>query len=165
MPHSFEEGVLRALFEHIINSKVKMLSPVFKYSLKVWLTSVLLSPVLFALILYIKRQVDLPELLKSGFYLFAIYPLYVGALLLLSSVTWLAFWLSIKAIIRSGRFARVRKMAVIFTGIALTITTFMLLLPVLGMLHDGSGFINLMYANCLCISWGSWYYDLGPLIS
>jgi len=139
-----------------------MLSATFKYSLKIWLTSVLLSPVLFALILYIKRQIDLPELLESRFYLLTIYALYVGALLIFSSVTWLAFWLSTRGIIKR---VGVRKIAVMLTGITLTIVTFMLLLPALGMLTDGSGFINLMYANCLCIGWGAWYYDLGLLIS
>jgi uncharacterized membrane protein len=139
-----------------------MFSPIFKYSLKVWLTSILLSPVIFVLLLAVTQSVNIKELLKQGTELIALYLLYVAAQLAMSFLVWLAFWLIIRVIANIPCTIQLQKGLILFAGMILTIVSFTTVLSCFGMLNDGSGFINLMYANCFCIGWGVWYYDLNP---
>lgn len=129
-----------------------------KYSLKVWLTSVLASPVLFTLILCVRQLTDISDILSRGIGIVSMYIFLVIGQLLFSIITWLAFLLLIIIIKRFKIQECLRTTLIFVTGIILIVGTFYLMLAPFDLLLDDLA--NLMYANCIGIGWGVWYYKL-----
>ena len=132
----------------------------FLYSLKVWLTSVVLSPVIYVLLLAIRQVADLREMLNTGIWMISEYIIFVVAQFIFSFITWILFVAVILISARISMAQTFRKWIIFFAGIGLTVATFILMLSPFDLFNDANGLINLMYANCFCIGWGVWYYNL-----
>ena len=135
----------------------------FNYSLNVWLTSVTVAPLLFIVILTTRpfpdsysEQTNLYDQLYRYFGL-------VVLQLLFSSITWILFWLIIRAITDFCYNLRLHKPLVFITGILLTIGSFKLVFS--NVFHIRSEFFFLMLCNCFCIGCGTWLYKLKPVIT
>jgi len=129
-----------------------------KYSLKVWLTSVVISPALFVMVLALEGKMDLSEMFHEGLLGFSFYFLMVAFSFIFSFVTWLAFLsviLVVKIYCKRHHFV---KWLIFFSGMSLTAMSFLLVLGPHEIFHDEFGI--LMCANCACIGWGVWYYRL-----
>jgi len=129
------------------------------YSLKVWLTSVLLAPIIFLFIDYFtspraqnNSQTDIDSLIQ-------LYLAFVIAGAILSFITWLIFWGVAILTCRHTTNIIQRKLIMFFMGIILTILTFLLLFS------SDEAFSSMPYgimlSNCFCIGAGSLFYDLG----
>jgi len=134
-----------------------MQSNSFVYSLKVWLTSVALAPIIYLCIeacikknYYASFTAFLNE--QIGIYVMCI--LFGG---LFSLLTWLLFFVIIKFVIIYLNRAWGIKYLLSLIGALLTIGTFAIFFPVLDVHTE---FFYLMVANCICISGGSLYYHL-----
>ncbi|MGZ3751970.1 MAG: hypothetical protein ACXVB0_22030 [Mucilaginibacter sp.] len=131
------------------------------YSLKVWLSSVLLAPIIFIIknCCFNGLPAD-PESIAQVYFIMAI----ISGIL--SFITWLTFW-GITVI--TGRyFANMlqRKLILSFAGIFLTITTFVLIFTS-DYASPFSGLpLDVMLSNCFCIGAFCWLYKLQtPVIS
>jgi uncharacterized membrane protein len=131
-----------------------------KYSLKVWLTSVLVSPLIFVLLLCLKQTKDITEIFNNELSLLFGYVTFVFVQMILSCVTWFLFWIFILLMASSQLSQRIRIWAIFFVAMILTVGTFALILLPFDSSNDRDGLINLMYANCMGIGWGVWYYKL-----
>lgn len=128
------------------------------YSLKVWLTSVVLAP-----LIYIVIQACLGESYQLGFAAglyeqikeYALLILLVG---LFSFCTWVAFILSIVGVSICFPSFRYLKYVIALIGVLLTAGTFEFFLPEAFSIH--SEYFLLMLANCICIAGGSCFYKL-----
>ena len=128
------------------------------YSLKVWLSSVFLAPLIFLAICYCfyPKSTDSDSIIQTYF-------LFTVVSGVCSFVTWLIFWgvATLACLYIPDRLKR--KLIICFLGIILTIITF---LPFF--LEDDMRFslddarISMMLFNCLCIGAGSLFYNLGP---
>lgn len=142
-----------------------MILNALRYSLKIWLTSVLVSPVLFVVMLTFRGAADIIEILHQGRWAVKEYLLFVVAQLVFSFITWLVFWQFIMVIAPRSIPNHIKSWLIFFASIVLTLGTFTLVLSSSNLFNDPNGLINLMYANCFCIGWGVWYYDLSPINS
>lgn len=128
-----------------------------KYSLKIWLTSVLVSPGVHFLGLYLSQQVDISGVRNNAIWIFKEYIFLVVFQLIFSSVTWFVFCLMIALITRFLKHRFLQTILIFAIGIILTISTFYLTLPDVEMVNRLN---TLMYANCFGIGCGVWYYKL-----
>ncbi|MDB5091529.1 MAG: hypothetical protein JWR09_5523 [Mucilaginibacter sp.] len=138
-----------------------MLLNSFKYSLNVWLTSVVLSPVLYLIIQNYRETAA--HHATDGETVILIYTLVTIVGFFFSIVTWLIF---LSVIMLVGRFITnefAARSTICIAGIVLTVATFMLTLLQSGLFNDNEGFVYLMLANCLCIGCGTWFYNLKPI--
>ncbi|MFB9844208.1 hypothetical protein [Mucilaginibacter ginsenosidivorans] len=130
----------------------------FLYSLKIWLSSAVIAPVLFFVsqLFTNPRQCDLSEI--------GIYPFLLVIELIFSFVTWLVFWAFIETVAWATKDNLLRKCLISFIGIALTIGTF----SVFSMIESYSlldfPFV-MMLANALLIALGTWYFNVEPKIN
>ena len=128
-----------------------------KYSLKVWLTSVVIAPVLYSVlgaILYPSYRLGMQTVINFltdylGMVLFSLW---------FSFVTGLIFWLMVVLIVRFCYDENLKKWWIFLIGISLTIGTFTFALGPWTLVPDKFGL--LLYANCACIGWGVWFYRL-----
>jgi uncharacterized membrane protein HdeD (DUF308 family) len=128
------------------------------YSSKVWLSSVFLAPLIFMAIDYCfhPKPTDSDSIIQ-------IYFIITVLTMVFSIVTWLIFWgaATLACYYIPGRIKR--KLITCFSGIILTIITFILLF-----LQDdvrisvNDPIIHMTLSNCLCIGAGSLFYNLGP---
>lgn len=94
------------------------------YSLKVWLGSVLIGPVVAALLEYcISLRIE-----GALSFLIFLYPPVILLIVLISFLTWLVFWLVINVIIRIVPEMVPQKCWITLAGITLTLGTFYLFL-------------------------------------
>jgi len=130
-----------------------------KYSLKVWLTSVLIAPALAELISFLLNDKDAPGIFSNsdGVFFYVVFVIFGFAF---SFITWLAFLLVIVLTTTYCSEAHLKKWLIFSAGVALTVGTFILIFGSQGLFSDPDGFNNLMYANCACIGWGVWFYRL-----
>jgi|GEM_PF-1335184 len=131
-----------------------------QYTFRVWITSIIISPFLFVLILMVKQLFTIRELLDDGTRLVGMYILLVVLQLLFSFVTWLVFLLLVNLVSLIPIPRLLIRLLIFSIGILLTIGTFMALDSFIGSLSDRDSLINLVYANCAGIGWGVWYYKL-----
>jgi hypothetical protein len=131
-----------------------------KYTLKVWITSVLFAPVLFILLSAIINQLGFKSVLKSIPAEVMVYIAYVAFELVLSSVTWILFWLITVLWALIPFEPVVRKWFIFLTGLILTIGTFMATLLHSNFFDIHNNDVILMLANCFCIGFGVWYFKL-----
>jgi hypothetical protein len=128
-----------------------------RYSLRVWLTSVLLAPLIYIIVQWVLSSNRFDPDSVLGFY-----PIIVFFELIFSFVTWLIFWgiTELTAIFLMKK--SLRKWLMFIAGISLTAGTFLLFsLPVNSFSFNDISF-DLMLSNCFCIGIGSWYFRLGP---
>jgi len=128
------------------------------YSLKVWLTSVIIAPIIFFLLNLISTGVS-SELFRLVNFLFYLY--IVLATAVASVITWLIFYAIIYYISRSGWPNRISLFAIFCSGELLVIVTFKLFLVLLNG-FDNITFNTLMLCHCICIGGGILYYKLQP---
>ena len=132
----------------------------FNYTLKVWLTSVLLAPLIYSAAQHFVglQQPDDGDVL-------ALYPIIVLLELILSFITWLVFWGITALCLRFLSSTRRQKQLLFAAGIILTINTFILIaFPENGFSISDIWF-DLMLCNCLCIGAGSLIYKLKPKVT
>jgi len=127
-----------------------------KYSLKVWLTSVVVSPALFVMVLALAGKMDLAEMFREGLRGFSFYFLMVAFSFIFSFITWIAFLLVILVVNIHCKRHHLVKWLIFFSGMGLTAGSFLLVLGPHEIFHDEFGI--LMGANCACIGWGVWFY-------
>ncbi|WP_147321987.1 hypothetical protein [Mucilaginibacter conchicola] len=134
----------------------------FSYSLEVWLTSVLLAPVICFLIEgIVQRSVS------RGFDdALSYYPYIVIFSGMSSFITWIIFYRLIKVLVSVIKNIQQLKYAVAATGVVLTVLT--ILIPV-WLLSDSPFELNitmieLLAANGICIAGGSLIYKLYTII-
>jgi len=132
----------------------------FKYSLKVWLTSVVVAPVIFMICNYSaidelpRWQYNTSADFVNGYLALVV----LGGLF--SMLTYAFFYLFIKITVNSIQsMIRIKSMICVL-GVGLTIGTFQLFFS---SVTEGpkNEFFYLMISNCLCIGWFSWLYKLG----
>jgi hypothetical protein len=131
----------------------------FKYSLKVWLTSVVVAPVIMLICNYAvtsaqqaPRYYSDPDL-SFGYSAFVIF----GGIF--SVPTYIFFYLFIKITVNySLSIVRIKSIISVL-GVALTVGTFELFFSSLSK-GPKDEFFYLMVGNCLCIGWFSWFYKL-----
>lgn len=135
-----------------------MKNPSFRYSLKVWLSSVFVAPLIYIIAVWCFSSNNYdpkPE--------FELYPIFIFFELIFSFVTWLIFWLIIE-LAKPYAENNTRKKWLIFTaGIVLTTCNFLpFMLPLDHTLYSNM-FFHLMLSNCFCIGGGSLFFKLGAV--
>ncbi len=129
------------------------------YSLKIWLTSVVIASLFYLIILNYASTEQPPA---SGYeepdgfmyFLFVVFGLFF------SFIIWFVFLLIIMLVSRFATNIKAAKCIICITGVVLTIAIFRATLFNNGFVSDGDNFISLMLANCFCIGFGSWIYKL-----
>ena len=125
------------------------------YSLKVWLSSVVIAPLIYSLASWLisinhfdpDSSIDL-------------YPIMLLFELILSFCTWLAFW-CITGITRVSPLNKYsRRLILSAAGIILTIGTFLAFSLITYPVKPNDIFFMLMLSNCLCIAVGCWFFKL-----
>jgi hypothetical protein len=128
------------------------------YSLKVWLSSVFLAPLIFIATDYClhPKSTDLDSMIQIYFIITVLTGVF-------SIVTWLIFW-GIAVLACNYIPDRVkRKLTMCFSGILLTVITFLILFLQDGMRASlNNPITHMILFNCLCIGAGSLFYNLGP---
>ncbi|MFA6247824.1 MAG: hypothetical protein WC615_12885 [Mucilaginibacter sp.] len=127
------------------------------YSLKVWITSVVLAPVL-----YLTVNVCLSKRNRTDFWDFILeqISIYGGCEIfgiIFSFFTWVLFILIIKGIITCFSVFSKLKFVIASVGLVLTIGTFWAFSSASRFVE---GYYYLMVANCICITGGSLFYNL-----
>ena len=140
-----------------------MLVNIIKYSLKVWLTGVVVAPFLILIFIYCQDyslSMNFKESILPGL---GIYLICIVFELVFSFITWIVFMLAIRLIIKLPCTALKKTMAIFITGILLTVATFASIMLPLGFFDNNSdiGFtIAMIGCNCACIGFGVWFYKL-----
>nr|WP_067062770.1 hypothetical protein [Mucilaginibacter sp. L294] len=134
-----------------------MQSNSFTYSLKVWLTSVVLAPVIFFIIdaSTNKYYPGFGNYFSNEFPFLIICIIFCGVF---SFLTWVIFLFIIKGFIASWSPLRQIKHLIVVAGVVLTAGTFASVMPEAFNIHNG--FFYLMLANCVCVAGGSYFYKL-----
>lgn len=129
------------------------------YSLKVWLISVVVSPVLYVIIEAIQK----PRIYQNieGSLGFILYSIPYG--LVLSLVSWLLLWLSLCSLLMLKMSIKVTKLWLSLICTVLTLFPFWLIFG-----HDDANSLNgigaLAASYYLVILGGVWFYKLKPLV-
>ena len=123
------------------------------FSLKVWLSSVFIAPLIYSVLV-----LSLTPGKSSSFAGFAIYPVMILFELIFSFITWLIFWAVTVLISTRLKDWRLRKYAILFSGIILTIGTFLLFLEPGNTFSFDDIFFDMMLCNCFCIGAGCWLF-------
>jgi hypothetical protein len=139
------------------------MSVTIKYSLKVWLTSVAVAPLLVLFIMscqqYAVYYMDFQQSFSS---IIICYVPFVLIEFILSLITWLLFMVVIKVTVTYLSSQFVMKLIIFFAGIILTIATFLVILSPEDIFNADNAFPQILYCNCFCIGWCTLYYDLNP---
>ena len=137
----------------------------FLYSLKVWLTSVAVAPAIFFVITFCTDSITHNQVIDGqhiGPLMFE-YAALVIIELIMSFITWLIFLTITQLTISYKINPTIRRWLLFAAGIFLTIATFsVVLLPGDGV-DISTIIIKIMLCNCLCIGWGSLFYDFEPV--
>lgn len=139
-----------------------MLLHSFKYSLKVWLTSVAVMPLLFFATTFSGENVlnqGIYKLITRDAYLYCVIFVFE---LLFSFVTWVIFLIIIQLTVTYFE-SRITRLSIIsISGILLSMGTFVLVLSPSDAFNITRGFGGLLLCTCFCIGAGSWFYKLEP---
>jgi len=131
----------------------------FRYSLKVWLTSVLVAPAIYIIVQgYIElldKNTSYKDYLNPGMYLVvAIFEL------IASFVIWLLFWGIIELIVRFCLIPKLKPWLIFVSGILLTIVPLQFMSGNDLILDYNNWLFIPMMANMFCIGCGCWIYKL-----
>lgn len=131
---------------------------VIMYSLKVWLSAVLITPVLFIIFALIEGTVD------SGLPIPVIYVVLAVAEALFSFLTGLFFYATTGLVVTTIGNNMMRKIILSAIGLLLTAATFFVFSPIIGAPLDPST-LALSVPNAACIVVACWYFKLPePLV-
>ena len=132
---------------------------IFYFSVRVWLTSVLVAPALF---MVIQAYIDSlnhtyanPTYFEPGMYLFM-----VVFELVTTFIIWLVFWAITEAIVYCIGLEELQRWLIFVTGLLLTIVPFMVLVGFPVLINPRSDMFIPMLANAVCIGCGCWFYRL-----
>ena len=125
-----------------------------KYSLKVWLSSVAIAPLIF---LSIETVISKTNNAFSN--QFGMYPIIAFYQAIFSFITFMVFTLIVMLITNLYKGKVSVKWPVCIAGILLTIGTFAIVFFPDGVI-GGYEFFYLMLCNCACIAGGVWFYKL-----
>lgn len=128
-----------------------------RYSLKVWLSSVFLAPLIYDIIQFFFNRSQ-PDTITN------LYPVVILVELIFSFFTWLTFW-GITVIARRFLDKRyLRRILLSVIGIILTIGTFVLITfpNILISINDIA--FSLTLSNCICIGIASVAFNLDPRV-
>lgn len=126
----------------------------FTYSLKIWLCSVFISPLIYIAIIYITNSPpNINPSPESYFYI-------VLVELVLSFLTWLIFFLIIWLIGMFHTDLKLKKSLTAIIGVLLTIGTFFVLSAIPDSFSYDNILFNLLICNCLFIGAGSLLFRL-----
>jgi len=136
-----------------------MLREAIKYSLKVWLTSVLVSPIIYFIIDFYQQTGRHYAMVDSIEWALPFYLLFVIIEAILSAVIWVVFAAMIGITLELVRVEQWLKPIMCLWGVSLNIGTFLLFAR--PRLNDPSdmGFI-LMVSNTAIVGWSCWFYNL-----
>jgi len=139
-----------------------MLPKVIDYTLKIWLTCILVAPVIFLLILLIKNYTLITDFLQLITFGLLLYSGLVILQILFSFITLLIFIAVVRLVLFVPVDGIVKTIMICIAGIVLTSATFFVTI-----LHEktfvewsNGEFFNLMFCDCICIGFGVWYYKL-----
>jgi hypothetical protein len=124
------------------------------YSLKVWLSSCVVTPVIFAMLRFHYFGVGSLMFLPLSIIFIIL------ATILTSSLTWFVFYLSIRVILKYSD-VPTRRLKILIVGEGLILLTFWLFL-LIAPGFDGKVYTVIMLFHCLIIGCGIWFYKLYP---
>jgi hypothetical protein len=135
------------------------------YSLKVWITSVLVAAILFQIPPLFKHISTFADILKSlsGYLIMCVFTAFFG--FIFSFVTWIIFGLCILIIANLTPKPKLRSWLIFFIGILLATGTFVLIFSPFGVFDELSEYHNDIYLiPCTWVSIGLsiWYHNLNP---
>jgi len=133
---------------------------IFKYTLKIWLTSVAAAPLLYVMIMLFKGGIGGQGLREAGSSVISLWAFYASLELFFSAATWLVFFITVMVLVRHIQNERKRIWAIFSAGILLTIITFRVSLLQDGFFNDNNIFIYMMLCNCFFIGCATWFYKL-----
>lgn len=129
-----------------------------KFSLKVWLTSVIVAPGLYT---GIEAYIDsLNNTYSQIYFNLIIYMFMVRLEFILSFIIWLMFWAITEAIIYCNPHNDVKRWLIFIVAILLAILPFIVLVGLPLLINPGSDMFIPMLANVFCIGCGCWMYRL-----
>jgi hypothetical protein len=136
-----------------------MIQNSFKYSLKLWLTSVFVAPVLFLVLVLFQKGVHDSEFLKSIPESIFMYVMLLGFEVKSSVTVWIIFTAITAFNLLFSFKTRLREWLIVLAGILLCIGASMVKVSPIGFFGKTDDF-SLMLCNCACIVWGVWLYKL-----
>jgi hypothetical protein len=137
-----------------------MNSNAFQYSVKVWLTSVAVAPLLFLMSTYYPEAVSsrsLQQAISDGFFF---YIFFAFTELVSSFFTWLLFLICIQITVHYITKPAQQLVMIFFEGIFLTIGSFLTVFSSHIIGNINSELTKIMFCNCLSIGAGVWLYQL-----
>jgi hypothetical protein len=135
-----------------------MQSNSFVYSMKIWLTSVVLSPLFYLIIeAYLKgnQRSGFDDFISNQITTYIMFVIFSG---FFSFFTWVLFLCIVKVITLYFPSVQLAKCIIVAIGLLLTAGTFAVILP--ESFNIGDHFFYIMLANCICIASGSCFYKL-----
>jgi hypothetical protein len=136
-----------------------MIQNSFKYSLKLWLTSVFVAPVLFLVLVLFQKGVHDSEFLKSIPESIFMYVMLLGFEVKSSVTVWIIFTAITAFNLLFSFKTRLREWLIVLAGILLCIGASMVKVSPIGFFGKTDDF-SLMLCNCACIVWRVWLYKL-----
>jgi hypothetical protein len=136
-----------------------MIQNSFKYSLKLWLTSVFVAPVLVLVLVLFQKGVHDSEFLKSIPESIFMYVMLLGFEVKSSVTVWIIFTAITAFNLLFSFKTRLREWLIVLAGILLCIGASMVKVSPIGFFGKTDDF-SLMLCNCACIVWGVWLYKL-----
>ncbi len=133
-----------------------MKNKVLAYSLKVWLTSVVLTPLIYILIYGMAHGIDRQERLSV---LMIAYAYAIGCNTAFSVLSWSVFYLSISPVVSLKWRRQNKQLALLFIGEALIFGTFHLVTALFPGI-DPPDYNFLMVCHCLVVGAGICKYQL-----
>ncbi|WP_428330492.1 hypothetical protein [Mucilaginibacter sp.] len=131
----------------------------FLYSLKVWLSSVVVAPFFYLIIQYYVRPIHTQDIADSTLSPLSNYFFFTFLELILSFLTWVAFTILVYIIVGLCLKHPLRIWLLFAAGIILTFATFLLIGFPIEFKYDDP-FFYLPFCNSFCIGWGIWFYRL-----
>lgn len=139
-----------------------------KYSLKIWLTSILISSLLFVIaelapgvINQENTQQGVMRLIGNWVFFYLLLALIQATY---SFITWVVFMIIIHVITILQFKPITKKILISSAGIALAVITFMIVLPPSRTFYDKDGSLILLLANSICAGAGAWFYKIGDIV-
>lgn len=125
------------------------------YSLKVWLTSVIVAPIIYLIVSDLQSQNHYDSFIIKQLYLYGIC---IIAGTLFSFITWMLFLLIIKVLTIYFHNVKAIKIITSVLGMLLTYGTFAVFLGL--EIYTDTGLFSLVMAYVICIGGGSLWYNL-----
>jgi hypothetical protein len=139
-----------------------MLLNSFIYSLKAWLTSVFITPLVFFILGSTGENASneiIYEQINRTVYLYGVI---LVVEILISFITWVVFLIIIQLTVTFCRTRILRLLIISISGILLAMGTFIVILTTSEAFNITRGFGGMMICACFYIGAGSWFYKLDP---